>query len=469
LTVSGAVAPRSRKSVLQRSRVAQWLTYAGLAWGAFAFGAVYPWAYWPLALLCAVSGIAGLRGREGWRLPVEGGPLAAALAAVAAAALLQLVPLPAGVLGASSPRRLELLNQLDIRFALGLVNGHGLSIDAAATIRAVILYVGLGLLMLGLARCLTERSALRLLWVITWLGIALAVTGIVQRPLYAGSIYGFWEPVTSSRPFGPFVNKNHFAGWMVMATPLVLGYLCAIISRETRTVRPTLRDWVIWLSSREANQAMLALFAAMLMGLALVLSLSRSGMISLVVALLLCSGFAVRRQQGAIHRSTIVGGLALLSVMVVVWAGTETIAARFAVADTVDLGGRLPIWEGSVRILQDFWLTGSGLNTYGVATLFYPAMITGHHLGEAHNDYLQLAVEGGLLLGIPILVAIVTFTLMVRRRFMASKGSAYWIRLGAVAGLIAIGVQSVVEFSLQIPGNAALFATLCALALHRDH
>jgi O-antigen ligase len=469
LTISSTINLQSRTHSVPPSQIAQWLTYAGLAWGAFAFGAVYPWAYWPLALVCAASGIAGLYARGGLHPPAEGRGLLAALAAVAAAALLQLVPLPVGLVGAFSPHRLELLNQLDVRFALGLVNVHGLSLDGAATIRAVFLYAGLGLFMLGLAGALTERSALRLLWVITWLGIALAVTGIVQRPLYTDSIYGFWKPLTNSRPFGPFVNKNHFAGWMVMAIPLVLGYFCAIVSRGTRTVRPTLRDWVIWLSSREANQAMLAVFAVMLMGLALVLSLSRSGMISLVVALLLCSSFAVRRQQGALGRSAIVGGLALLSVIIVVWAGTETIAARFAVADTIDLGGRLPIWGGTVRILEDFWLTGSGLNTFGVATLFYPAVVSGYHLGEAHNDYLQLAVEGGLLLGIPILVAIVTFALTVRRRFMASEDSAYWIRLGAVAGLVGVAVQSVAEFSLQIPGNAALFATLCAVALHRDH
>src|SRR4051812_34241216 len=111
----------------QRARVAQWLTYAALAWGAFAFGAVYPWAYWPLAFLCTTAGVCGLYAREGLQLPAEGGWLAAALAAVAAAALLQLVPLPVGVLGASSPRRLDLLNQLDLRFALGLVSVHGLS------------------------------------------------------------------------------------------------------------------------------------------------------------------------------------------------------------------------------------------------------------------------------------------------------------------------------------------------------
>ena len=76
------------------------------------------------------------------------------------------------------------------------------------------------------------------------------------------------------------------------------------------------------------------------------------------------------------------------------------IAARFAAADTVAFGGRIPIWRGGLDILRDFWLAGSGLNTYGIATLFYPA-IDGHYLREAHSDYLQLAIEGGLLLCIP--------------------------------------------------------------------
>jgi hypothetical protein len=35
-----------------------------------------------------------------------------------------------------------------------------------------------------------------------------------------------------------------------------------------------------------------------------------------------------------------------------------------------------------------------------------------------------------------------------------------------VTGLLAIAVQSLVEFSLQMPGNAAMFAVLCGVALH---
>ncbi len=59
------------------------------------------------------------------------------------------------------------------------------------------------------------------------LGLALlmALVGIIQKASFTGKIYGFWEPISVSvSPFGPFVNKNHFAGWMVMALALSLGW-----------------------------------------------------------------------------------------------------------------------------------------------------------------------------------------------------------------------------------------------------
>jgi O-antigen ligase len=94
-------------------------------------------------------------------------------------------------------------------------------------------------------------------------------------------------------------------------------------------------------------------------------------------------------------------------------------------------------------------------------------VVSGHHLREAHNDYLQLAIEGGLLLGAPIAAAAVMFAAAVRRQFGSPADWTYWIRLGAVTGILAIAVQSLVEFSLQMPGNATFLAVLCALALHR--
>jgi len=123
-----------------------------------------------------------------------------------------------------------------------------------------------------------------------------------------------------------------------------------------------------------------------------------------------------------------------------------------------------------VRIIRDFPLVGTGFNTYGIATLFYQTTIPEAHLNEAHNDYLQLAAEGGLLLGMPIVVAVMIFVCEVYRRFREASDEVtrYWIRAGAVTGLVAIAFQSVGEFSLQMPGNAALFTVLCAIAIHKS-
>jgi O-antigen ligase len=111
---------------------------------------------------------------------------------------------------------------------------------------------------------------------------------------------------------------------------------------------------------------------------------------------------------------------------------------------------------------------GTGLNTYGVATIFYQQHDLAWHYNEAHNDYLQLLAEGGALLTIPALVCVGVFVPLVRRRFRDERSiTSYWIRVGAVTGIGAIALQETVEFSLQMPGNAALFAVVCAIALHR--
>ena len=448
----------------RRTRIAEGLRCAALTWGVLAFGAVYPWGYWPLAVVCGTAGVLGLWRADGFRLAAGTRGVAALMALVALAALAQLVPLPVDVLARVSPRGASLVGQLDVRVAHGLVGTHSLSVDPSATWRALALYACFGVAALGVARSST-RSALRLAWFVSWLGVAVALIGVIQKPLYAGAIYGFWRPMTHGTVFGPFVNKNHFAGWVAMAIPLALGGCCAVASRARAT---GVRHRLLWLSSRDGDQAVHAVLAVVLMGVALALSLSRSGMLSLAVALIVLGWGAMRRYRGGMTRPLAVALVTLALFAAVDWAGLDKVVARFDAADTTGLSGRIPIWRGTSAMVADFWGTGSGLNTYGIATLFYPAVVPAHHLREAHNDYLQLAVEGGLLLGVPILIAIAGFVVVVRRRLAASDGPAYWVRLGAVAGIVAVAVQSAVDFSLQMPGNAALFATLCGVALHEE-
>ena len=91
-----------------------------------------------------------------------------------------------------------------------------------------------------------------------------------------------------------------------------------------------------------------------------------------------------------------------------------------------------------------------------------------YFFAQTHNDYLQLAAEGGVLLTLPALVCLIVFIRDVRRATHGTHAvTTAWLRAGAVTSLIAIAFQETVEFSLQMPGNAALFAVVCAIALHR--
>ena len=439
-----------------------------LAWGALAFGAVYSWAFWPLAAAAACCGVAGLllpdRGSHVPRLAST--PLAWCLSIVAAAVLLQLVPMPIDAAARLSPSLAGVLSQLDVAFAAGLTPTHPLSISPSATLTSLLLFLAFAVLMFGVARIASLAGTRTLASIVCALGVLLAVIGIVQRPLYAGRIYGLWAPMMeNTRPFGPFVNPNHFAGWMLMALPIAFGLLCSAVARGMAGVKADWRSRIIWLSTREASQVILIGAAAVVMAVSLVLTMSRSGIGAFAVSVTITSWFALRRLRGG-SRRMMVAYLACILVIAVGSVGSETLAARFASANPGNINERLPIWRDTWAMARDFWLTGTGLNTYGVATLLYQTAEPDVHLREAHNDYLQIAAEGGLLVAVPVACAIAVLATEVRRRFTRSHGSSYWVRLGAVTGLLAIALQSTVEFSLQMPGNAALVAVLGGIALH---
>ena len=166
-----------------------------------------------------------------------------------------------------------------------------------------------------------------------------------------------------------------------------------------------------------------------------------------------------------------IAALAIVSALLVLaigWVGAGTIASRFSSADPRNVNGRTLVWKDAIEVARRYPIAGTGLNTYSVAMIFYQRFNRPTRYSQAHNDYLQLAAEGGLLLTVPAAIAIVVFVRVVRRRFaQETSASTYWIRRGAVVGLLAIALQEIVEFSLQMPGNAFLFAVLCAIALHR--
>jgi O-antigen ligase len=324
------------------------------------------------------------------------------------------------------------------------------------------------LFLSGLLRALSRGRTRALVVAIVVFGVVVALIGIVQKAVlgdhaYMGmKIYGFWTPESKlTVPFGPYVNRNHFAGWMLMALPLAIGYLCAAFERGARGGRTGWRNRLLWLSSKEGGRAQLTGFAIVIMALSLVMSMSRSGMAAFVVTSL----FVVLRLILALGnwRSRAAAGALFLALIAapLVMLGPESTVERFSSDSRGSIAMRRHVWTDARSIIHDFPLTGTGLNTFRIATVLYQTGSRQVTFQESHNDYLQLAAEGGLLLGVPAALAIVLLVVAVEDR------TTYWIRLGAATGLVAIGLQSLVEFSLQMPGNAALFVVLLAVAMHR--
>jgi O-antigen ligase len=86
---------------------------------------------------------------------------------------------------------------------------------------------------------------------------------------------------------------------------------------------------------------------------------------------------------------------------------------------------------------------------------------------HAHDEYLQIAAEGGVLLVAPVLMVMAAGAWRIRRLLEEDRTPVYWIRVGAASGLIAIAIQSLWETGLRMPANAVLFALAAAIALHR--
>jgi O-antigen ligase len=438
-----------------------------IAWGALAFGAVYPWAFYPLYIGCAAVGLASFLQRK--RTTQTDVLLAVALGLLGLGVALQLVPLPAGTIGWLSPETNAFLQ----RYVLGypaIVSRHALSIEPYSTLRALIGLSAFAVLLLGSARALTDADTLQIARGVSMLGVVMAIAGVVQKAMWNGKIYGFWTPQDGGDSFGPFVNRNHFAGWMLMALPLVIGYFGGRVARGMRDVKPGWRNRIVWFSSADASKTILTGFAALLMALALVLTMSRSGAMGLLVALIVSAWFVARRQASASRRAVLVVFLVFVGISVVWWVGIDRLESRFnETGPVVGLNGRLGIWADTWRIAGQYPLVGTGLNTFGTATLFYQTADLARHYAQAHNDYLQLLADGGLLVCVPAVILIFVFVARVARRFRESSSDAdYWIRIGAVTGILAIAFQEAVDFSLQMPGNAALFVLLLVLASRRS-
>ena len=236
----------------------------------------------------------------------------------------------------------------------------------------------------------------------------LALYGIYTREHNNGLIYGFWQPQDGGggNQFGPFINRNHFGGWMLMTLGLLIGSLFGRLEGTLRGSTAGRSRLLAWLSSRAASSFLLKSAVVILGVVAIFWALSRSSIIGLAAMVTLFAWLASqRRRLGTTRRGLAVVALGAALVAGVAWRGPDRVISWFQ--DDRNLLSRIEAWRDAWDVIRAFPIFGTGLNTFGDAMLFYQKRNAGFHMAQAHNDYLQLAAEGGLLVVVPAVVVAV--------------------------------------------------------------
>ena len=435
--------PRDRLGPVLRTGVLVLLAAAPLA-----LGAVHEPVFVPLLVLCAAAGLAAaLRARGKDRAPLPGARLLLALHALV---LLQLVPLPPRVLAFVSPGSFAIRDEVAL---VPLRSWLPISVNPADTARGLAFLAAMSLLYLAVFRELAEQDAWRrrLAATVVATGLALIVVGLVQAAsLNPTRIYGLWKPTWDWGVFGPYVSKNHFAGYLVMAIPLAFAFAAEAFQ--------TLRDewegrrvgWVA-LGGRAGNALVRHVAVAVALVVGLLAARSRGAFTAFLLSTAVLPAVLPRRRQGA--------ALVLVIALVALgWMGTGWSARAFGL-DRLRLG-RLDLWADAVKIFPDFPVLGAGFNAFGTSYLRYQTVATYEWYGEAHNEYLQALLDLGVV-GAAVVVALLV-VLFVRAARHAPRSS---LRAGLFGSLLALALHNVVDFNWQIPANAATFVALAGLAV----
>jgi putative inorganic carbon (HCO3(-)) transporter len=390
--------------------------------------------------------------------------------------VLQIIPLPFALFSRLSPGADAVLRATDLQYVLNPPTSHPLAIQPGSAVTVMSVFAGFSLLLVGLTAILPRLRIDRLIVQIAVFGVALAAVAVALKAADVRDlnesgvqlVYGFWRPPQAGDVFGPFVNRNHFAGWMVMALPLALGYSCWVLETSGPSQRDDWRGWLRWAMRPSASRFMTAAVAVLAMGAALVISGSRSGMASFALTVGVMAYFVATRLARRRLRWMAVWYLGVLVSGAVIWAGVGAAADRFSLAGQ-DIVSRVNAWRDSMRIAADFPIFGTGVGSYGRAMLVYQTHDRDMFYFSAHNEYVQILAEGGLLLVAAFIVCVVGLVRAIRTRLLRGEDNAllYWVRAGAIAGIIGMAAQSMIEFSLHLSGNAVLFVVLLAIAIHR--
>jgi O-antigen ligase len=291
-------------------------------------------------------------------------------------------------------------------------------------------------------------------------GFCLSVFALTQSFTSPTKVYWIRE-LPQSTAFGPFINRHHFAGYMELTISLPLGLLFAgVVDRDKR---------------------LLYLFVAGLMGIALVMTTSRGGIVSLVAEIVFLVVVTAiwrkkdehrgRRPSSRLKPVVVRIGLAT-ALLVGLFFGVLMLGGEFSIYRFIDsvntddpTTGRSHFWAVTLDIIKEHPYVGTGLGAYGVIYTKYDSRNGLFRLEQAHNDYLQVLSDGGTIGAIlAVSFVVLLFYMAIKRAKSTEDDFRRAIALAALSGCFGVLVHSFFDFTLHTTSNALLFLVLAALA-----
>ncbi len=312
-----------------------------------------------------------------------------------------------------------------------------------------------------------------LLRVILVTGFLIAFVGLIERATWNGKMLWFFVPYDWGQPLfepllrarGPFIDPDHFAGYLAIVFPLALA--CVVFPNLLTPRRATAAFRI------QCGVASFVIF------LAILLSMSRAGWLALILGTVVMSLLAAPRGAASDAQSSGVarfGGVRPAIVGIVILLGASMIfMGPEARVDTVTrvnesaagmetIVGRIEAWKGGIALIRDFPIFGVGLG--GWPEIFERYEIPPWQLlffAQAHNDYVQLLAETGIV-GIALFgwlaVRIIRKVVSGARSMDASAGPIF---AAIIAGIAAACVVEIFDFDLRIPAISLLFAVFAGL------
>jgi len=401
------------------------------------FGAVEIWSAAAIMILVFVTGLfwSIRNGRMIGELPDNTGRLFLTALIFCAYIGFQLIPLPAAVVSFISPATARTRDF----YSISGMKFMPLSFDPYLTINELLRTAGFFMVFFISSIVFGNREKLtKMIIVLTVFGFCLAVFGIVQKATWNDKIYWLRELTAGGSSFGPFVNRNHFAGFIGMLIPIGLGYT---LTRESR-------EKLIFFG-----------FLTVIMTLSLFFSLSRGGIVSFFAGMALFSMLVVITRVQT-RKIWAVAAFLVIVAAYLAYLGIDPIIDRFYETD-VSKEQRIIVWQATLSAFKDFWLTGSGLGTFiDMFHLYSPAPLQSIY-DHAHNDYLEFILETGTI-GLSLLLAFAGLLLypFAKADFTGKRGM---IRIGVISSVFSMMMHSIFDFNLHILSNMLLFAVVLGM------